>query len=208
MLKHRIEQIALVALLAGISAGCGASRPYKYYELDVSAPAAAQATPYPITILVGRVATPQLYRDSRIVYGSGPVQLGTHEYDRWAQMPADMIQEALISALRATGQYRSVTAVGSSARGEFVLRSQLYSLYEVDQPQIAGRFSIQIELFDSKSGATVWSDTYSHDESVEGKSVGDVVEALNRNVRTGMQQLAGHLGQYFAAHPPQQPAAQ
>ena len=121
MLKHRIEQIALVALLAGISAGCGASRPYKYYELDVSAPAAAQATPYPITILVGRVATPQLYRDSRIVYGSGPVQLGTHEYDRWAQMPADMIQEALISALRATGQYRSVTAVGSSAVREFEL---------------------------------------------------------------------------------------
>jgi ABC-type uncharacterized transport system auxiliary subunit len=97
----------------------------------------------PITILVGRVATPQLYRDSRIVYGSGPVQLGTYEYNRWAQMPSDMIQEALISALRSTGQYRSVTAVGSTARGDFVVRSQLYSLYEVDQPQIAGRFSMQ-----------------------------------------------------------------
>jgi ABC-type uncharacterized transport system auxiliary subunit len=208
VLKSRVAQIALVALLAGISAGCGASRPYKYYELDVTAPAAAQATPYPITLLVGRVATPQLYRDSRIVYGSGPVQLGTYEYNRWAQMPSDMIQEALISALRSTGQYRSVTAVGSSARGDFVLRSQLYSLYEVDQPQIAGRFSMQIELFDSKSGVTIWSDTYSHDEPVEGKAVGDVVEAINRNVRAGMQQLTTHLGQYFAAHPPQPPAAQ
>lgn len=208
MLKSCIAQIALVALLVGISAGCGASRPYKYYELDVTAPAAAQATPYPITLLVGRVATPLLYRDSRIVYGSGPVQLGTYEYNRWAQMPSDMIQEALISALRSTGQYRSVTAVGSTARGDFVLRSQLYSLYEVDQPQIAGRFSMQVELFDSKSGATVWSDTYSHDEPVEGKAVGDVVEAINRNVRAGMQQLTAHLAQYFAAHPPQPPAAQ
>ena len=208
MLKHRIAQIALVALLAGVSAGCGASRPYKYYELDVTAPAAAQATPYPITLLVGRVATPQLYRDSRIVYGSGPVQLGTYEYNRWAEMPSDMIQQALISALRSTGQYRSVTAVGSASRGDFLLRSQLYSLYEVDQPQVAGRFSMQIELFDSKSGATVWSDTYSHDEPVQGKAVGDVVEAINRNVRAGMQQFAMHLGQYFAAHPPQPPAAQ
>jgi ABC-type uncharacterized transport system auxiliary subunit len=208
VLKHRIEQVALVALLAGISAGCGASRPYKYYELDVTVPAAAQATPYPITILVGRVGTPQLYRDSRIVYGSGPVQLGTHEYHRWAQMPSDMIQQALISALRGTGQYRSVTPIGSSSRGDYVVRSQLYALYEVDQPQLAGRFSIQVELFDQKNGTTVWSDTYTHDESVEGKSVGDVVEALNRNVRTGMQQLAGRLGQYFASHPPQQPAAQ
>lgn len=207
MLKHRIEQIALMALLAGISAGCGATRPFKYYEIDVTLPAAAQATPYPITILVGRVGTPQLYRDNRIVYGSGPVQLGTYEYHRWAQMPADMIQQALISALRATGQYRSVTAIGSSARGDFVVRSQLYSLYEVDQPQLLGRFSMQVELFDQKSGVTVWSDTYSHDEPVEGKSVGDVVEALNRNVRAGMQLLAGHLGQYFASHPPQQAAA-
>jgi ABC-type uncharacterized transport system auxiliary subunit len=208
VLKHRIEQIALVALLAGISAGCGASRPYKYYELDVTVPAAAQAAPYPITILVGRVGTPNLYRDNRIVYGSGPVQLATDEYNRWAQMPADMIQQALISALRGTGQYRSVTPVGSSARGDYVVRSQLYSLYEVDKPQLAGRFSIQIELFDSKNGTTVWSDTYSHDEPVEGKSVADVVEALNRNVRAGMQQLAGHLGQYFANHPPQQATAQ
>lgn len=208
MLKHRIAQIALVALLVGISAGCGASRPYKYYQLDVSAPAPAQASPYPITILVGRVATPQLYRDSRIVYGSGPVQLGTYEYNRWSEMPSDMIQQALISALRGTGQYRSVTAVGSASRGDFLLRSQLYSLYEVDQPQVVGRFSMQVELFDSKSGATVWSDTYSHDEPVEGKSVGDVVEAINRNVRAGMQQLTTHLGQYFAAHPPQPPAAQ
>jgi cholesterol transport system auxiliary component len=208
VLKHRIAQIALVASLAGISAGCGASRPYKYFQLDVSAPTPAQAIPYPITILVGRVATPQLYRDSRIVYGSGPVQLGTYEYNRWAEMPSDMIQQALISALRGTGQYRSVTAVGSTSRGDFLLRSQLYSLYEVDQPQVAGRFSIQVELFDSKSGATVWSDTYSHDEPVEGKSVGDVVEAINRNVRAGMQQLTTHLGQYFAAHPPQPPAAQ
>jgi cholesterol transport system auxiliary component len=208
VLKHRIAQIALVAMLVGISAGCGASRPYKYYQLDVSAPAPAQATPYPITILVARVATPELYRDSRIVYGSGPVQLGTYEYNRWAEMPSDMIQQALISALRGTGQYRSVTAVGSTARGDFLLRSQLYSLYEVDQPQVAGRFSMQLELFDSKSGVTIWSDTYSHDEPVEGKAVGDVVEAINRNVRAGMQQLTTHLGQYFAAHPPQPPAAQ
>jgi ABC-type uncharacterized transport system auxiliary subunit len=123
-------------------------------------------------------------------------------------MPSDMIQQALISALRGTGQYRSVTPIGSSSRGDYVVRSQLYALYEVDQPQLAGRFSIQVELFDQKNGTTVWSDTYTHDESVEGKSVGDVVEALNRNVRTGMQQLAGRLGQYFASHPPQQPAAQ
>jgi ABC-type uncharacterized transport system auxiliary subunit len=204
VLKRRVGEIALVVLLAGFSAACGASRPYKYYDLDVSVPApVTQAPPYAIGLLIAHVTAPQLYRDSRLVYGSGDVQLGTYEYERWAELPADMLQDALISALRGTGQYRSVTRIGSSARGDYVVRSQLFSLYGVDRPNIMARFSMEVELFDPKSGTTVWRDTYSHDEAVQGKSVADVVEALDRNVRSGMQQFATNLGQYFANHLPQ-----
>lgn len=203
MLIRRIGQIASVILLTAFFAACGASRPYRYYDLDVSVPSpVTQAPPYPIRLLVGRVSAPELYRDSRLVYGSGDIQLGAYEYDRWAEMPADMLQDALISALRGTGQYRSVTRIGSSARGDYVVRSQLFSLYGVDKPNVVGRFSMEIELFDPQSGSVVWSDTYSHDEPVNGKAVADVVEALDRSVRSGMQQFATNLGQYFATHPP------
>ena len=206
MLKQRIWQVALVILLAGFSAACGASRPYKYYVLDVNPPVpAAQPTPYPVRIVVGRVSAPELYRDSRIVYGSGDVQLGAYEYHRWAEMPPSMLQQALISSLRATGQYRSVTGIGSNARGDYVLRSQLYSLYGVDRPNLVARFSMEVELFDTKTGETVWTDRYSHDEPVDGKTVANVVEAMDRDVRAGMGQFAANLGQYFAAHPPQNP---
>ena len=204
MLKQRIRQIGLVILLAGFSAACGASRPYKYYVLDVSPPApAAQATPYPVNLIVGRVTAPELYRDSRIVYGSGNVQLGAYEYHRWAELPPEMLQQLLVSSLRATGQYRSVTPIGSTARGDYILRGQLYSLYGVDRPSMVARFSMEIDLFDPKSGETVWSDKYSHDEPVQGKTVADVVEAMDRDVLAGMNQFTTNLGQYFAAHPPQ-----
>ena len=209
MQKHRIDQVALVLLMAGISAGCGAARPYQYFELDVAPPApSAQVTSYPVTILVGRVTTSHLYHDDRIVFGTGTTQLGTYEYYRWAQMPTDMIQDALVSSLRATGQYRSVTRIGSTARGDFVLRSRLISFCEVDKSPTVGRFEIQAELFDPKSGTTVWTGSYSHDQPAEGKSMAAIVGALDHNVHDGIQQLTASLGQYFASHPPQAPAAQ
>lgn len=206
MLKQRIWQVALVILLAGFSAGCGAARPYNYYVLDVNAPVPASTTPsYPVRLVVGRVNAPELYRDTKIVYGSGDVQLGTYEYHRWAETPPDMLQDALIASLRGSGQYQSVSKIGSGARAEYVLRSQLFSLYGVDKPSIVARFSMEVELFDTKSGQTIWSDKYSHDEPVDGKTVANVVEAMDRDIRAGMNQFTTNLGQYFAAHPPQDP---
>jgi ABC-type uncharacterized transport system auxiliary subunit len=201
--------VAVFLATGGISVGCGASRPVKYYVLDpgASQPAPATNAPatFPVTLLVARIASAHLYHDDRLVYGSGPVELGTYEYQRWAEPPTEMVQDALISSLRATGQYRSVSAIGSNLRGEYILRGHLYALDEVDNPAISARFSIELELFDTKTGATVWTGSYSHDAPVTGKTVADVVEALDQNVRTGLAQLGASLGDYFSNHPPPSP---
>ena len=202
----------LLLSIAGISAGCGASRPVKYYVLDpapsTGSPGMNSSASFPVTLLVARITSSHLYRDDRLVYGSGPVQLGTYEYHRWAEPPAEMVQDALISSLRSTGQYRSVSAIRSNVRGEYILRGHLSALDEVDTPEVVARFSIELELSDSKTGATLWTDSYSHDAPVAGKGVPDVVQALDQNVRHGMGELAGKLGEYFASHPAQTSAAQ
>jgi ABC-type uncharacterized transport system auxiliary subunit len=203
----RVCQTALLFAATAILSACSASRPVKYYVLDIpSLP--SQEPQFPISLAVGRVTTNELYRADRLVYGSGPVELGTYEYERWAEAPADMVQDVLIASLRSTRQYRSVSRISSSMRGtgDYIVRGRLLGLYEVDnKPKMEARFSVQIELFDPKSGMTVWNDSYSHDEPIEGKKVPDVVEALDKNVREGMQQLTEGLGRYFATHPPQQP---
>lgn len=207
MSNRSLKQVALILLLPW-SASCGSARPVHYYVIDETiAPSSTASQQYPISIIVARITTSHLYRDSRIVFGSGPVEMQTYEYERWSETPADMIQTAIVSALRATGQYRSVSRVGSKAAGNYILRTNLYSLYEVDKPDFAARFSIQWELFDSKAGATIWVSKYSHDEPVSGKTVEEVIEAMDRNVHAGLQQLTSELGQYFAAHPPEPPAA-
>ena len=209
-MRNRFQCMPAV-LLALFTAACGAARPVKYYQLQVpQAAPAAVANPLPISLLLGRVTASHLYREDRIVYSLGSHEMGTYEYNRWAGPPDDMIQTLLISLLRTSGQYSSVERVSSNARGDYILRGRLLSLEEVDKPSLAARFAIELDLFNPKTGTTVWSQSYSHDEPVNsggGKrkkvDVADVVEALNRNVQQGLAQLTAALGQYFVNHPAQ-----
>jgi len=181
----------------------------KYYILDPGpVPAASGSAQYPVTLLVGRITASHLYRDDRLVYGSGPVQLGVYSYDRWAEPPADMIQDLLVNSLRSTGQYRAVSTLSSNIRGDYVVRGHLWAISEVDKPELMARFSLQLELFDPSTRTTVWSSRYEHDEPAQCKTVQSVVEAMDKNVRAGLQQLTAGLSEYFASHPAPQPAPQ
>jgi ABC-type uncharacterized transport system auxiliary subunit len=183
--------------------GCGAARPSKYYQLTVPSDAAVASTgdPASVTLLVGDLLTSHLYREDRIVYSSGGGQMGTYEYQRWAEPPTEMVEEVLVRELRASGRYRAVYAHRSNTGGDFLLRGRLYDFKEVSGSPIAARVSFELELRDLKSGAMVWTHNYTRDEPVSGKDVSAVVAALDRNVQLGVKEVVGSLGQYFAAHP-------
>ncbi|HXN17881.1 MAG TPA: ABC-type transport auxiliary lipoprotein family protein [Candidatus Binatus sp.] len=208
MFRSRTQLAAIIFSLICLS-GCVASRPMKYYVIDPGAVPAPQGAPtYQVTLLVGRITASHLFRDDRIVYGSGPVQLGTFSYDRWAEPPADMLQDLLISSLRSTGQYRAVSGLSSNVRGDYVVRGHLWDISEVDRPELMARFSFEVELFDPNTRTTVWSHRYEHDEPAQGKTVNDVVIAMDKNVHAGLQQITAGISEYFATHPVQQPQAQ
>jgi ABC-type uncharacterized transport system auxiliary subunit len=191
--------------LAYLAAGCVSARSPRYYRLNL-APVAAQSSvsPVPVSILVGRLSAPRILRDDRVVYGMSDVEMGVDEYHRWTEPPTEMIEDLLVQQLRRSGQYKSVQRISSTARGDYLLRGHLSSLNEIDDPAgIKARFNIQLELFDQKAGSVVWTDSYSHDDPVEKKTVTAVVESLQKNVNAGIEQLTASLGQYLASHPPQ-----
>src|SRR4029077_6670622 len=102
--------------------------------------------------------------------------------------------QLLVQHLRRSGQYKSVQRISSTARGDFLLRGHLTAFNERDDPGgIKSRFAIELELFDQKAGSVVWTHSYAHDEPVEKKSVTAVVEALQKNVNVGLEQLTGSL---------------
>jgi ABC-type uncharacterized transport system auxiliary subunit len=202
-MRQSILTILTAGLLAGLAA-CGAARPLKYYSLE---PQEASATPgtnaYPVTLLVGRIQAPHLFRDDRIVYRTGDVQLGTYEYDRWSEPPVEMLEGILLQTLRNSGKYRGVERLGSTARGDLIVRGHLLALEEVDNPGIAARLTMDLELYDPKAGSTLWTQSYSHDEPVSSKEVPAVIEAMDHNVKAGMAALTSGMAGYFASHPRQ-----
>jgi ABC-type uncharacterized transport system auxiliary subunit len=195
--------VGVLALCAGVASGCGAARPSKYYQLTVPgdlAPA-ADPNPYPVTLLLGPLTASHLYREDHIVYSSSGQNMGTYEYQRWAEPPTEMMDEVLFRELRASGRYRAVNSMRSNARGDFLLHGRLYDFKEVAGNPLVARVAMELELKDTKTGATVWTHFYAHDEPVSGKDIAAVVAALDRNVQSGVNEMKASLEQYFAAHP-------
>src|SRR5215472_11008059 len=115
-MKGRVFCVA--ALSAGLLAGCGAARPSKYYQLTIPGEPAQAADPaaYPVTLLIGPMRASHLYREDHIVYSSAGQDMGTYEYQRWAQPPTEMLAEVLVRQLRASGRYRAVDILRSNSR--------------------------------------------------------------------------------------------
>ena len=195
--------LLVVALVAGLLNGCGATRPSKYYELTVPPDTVPTERPdaVPITLLVGTLATSHLYREDSIVFSNGSEQLGTYGYHRWADPPADMVEEVLFRELRATGRYRAIHYRRSSMKGDFALRGRLYDFQEITGKEMAGRLTMDLEMRNLKTGATVWTHYYTHDEPATSRDVPALVAALDKNVQRATKEFVASLDQYFAAHP-------
>jgi ABC-type uncharacterized transport system auxiliary subunit len=189
-----------LTLCLGILNGCGAARPSKFYQLTLpnDKTPGADPPPFPVTLLLGPITTSHLYRDDHIVYTSNGEVMGTYEYQRWAEPPSEMIGDVLLRELKDSERYQHVYSLRSDSRGDFVLRGRLYDFREVSGSGLAARVAFDFELRDSKTGATVWSRSYSHDEPVKGKDVSAVVAAMDRNVQSGLSAVLESLDQYFS----------
>ncbi len=204
----RVVAAVIAVLVVGGLGGCGSTKPSRYYQLTIPAAGAPTMTvaTVPATIIVSRPLTSDLYRDTRLVYSVGPEQMGTYERERWAGAPPSMIQEIFLRELRASGRYQGVHYPESNVIGDYVLRGRLYDFKEVDSGGTpAARLTMDMELRNMKTGATVWTLSYTHDEPVSAKTVPDVVSALNRNVLRAAGEVAAGLEQYFSTHPVKQP---
>ena len=207
--QQRAALTSTVALFCILFAGCGAARPASYYQLtppsgNAADPAAANA--YPVTILVGPLTSSHLYREDHIVYSSNAENMGVYEYQRWAEPPAEMIQDVIFRSLRSSGRYRSVHSLRSSVRGDYLLHGHLYDFKEIAGSPMSARLTLELEMRETKTGETVWTHLYNHDESVSGKDVSAVVAALDRNVQRATSEFTASLAQYFSAHPPATPS--
>lgn len=198
-----LSAVMAMLTLTVILAGCGSARPIKYYQLSYpsSAPAPAQDA-INTTLLVRPFEASHLYQNDQIVYGFDSPEMGTYEYQRWAEPPVEMLQDALVRGLRSTGRFRAVYTIRGDASGQYILAGHLYDFKEVDGGAIVARLSYEVRLRDRKSGTTVWNHMYDHDEPASEKSVSAIATAMDKNVQRSVQEVQAGLEEYFRANPP------
>ena len=196
--------ISLAIMAVGLLAGCGASRPSKYYQLTVPGEAApaAERSPFPVTLLLGPLRASHLYREDHIVYSSSGENMGTYEYQQWAEPPTEMLVNVLLRELRASERYRAVDILRSNSHGDYILYGRLYDFKEVSGAPLLARITVDYELRETRTGSIVWTHYYSHDEPVSGKDISAVVAALDRNSQRGMGEVKSSLEQYFSTRSP------
>jgi ABC-type uncharacterized transport system auxiliary subunit len=190
---------ALVVLLGGVLAACGSARPIYYYSLDPPA-VTPSAQKLDVSLIIGRVNAPLVYRDTRIIYRTGPNELGLYQEHRWAESPSELVQEMLVESLRRSGRYQSVQPLMSNAKVDYILRGRVERFEEVDNP-LSSRVWLHFSLYDPKKGEVVWNQDYQQDQAVNGKQVADVAASLNQNLQQGILQITSGLDQYLTANP-------
>jgi ABC-type uncharacterized transport system auxiliary subunit len=184
-------------------AGCGGARPIKYYQLSyptTAPPPSADAIN--TTLMVRSFEASHLYLGDQIVYGFDSPEMGVYQTQRWAEPPVEMLQDALVRGLRSTGRFRAVYTIRAEAGSQYILAGHLYDFKEVDGSTIVARLNYQVRLRDRKTGTTVWTHMYTHDEPASEKSVAAVATAMDKNVQRSVQEVQAGLEDYFRANPP------
>lgn len=161
----------------------------------------SNSPPFQLALLIGHFTGAHLYREDRIVFRVGTSELKTYDSHRWAEPPTEIVENMLLTRLRDSGHYQVVQSQRSNAKGDYVLRGRLENFEEIAGPPPVTRVKFATELYEVKSGTTVWSYVYSGDEAVNGKTVDDVVQALNRNLSRGLSEILSSLDRHFTAHP-------
>ncbi len=198
---NRMSSFVLISLLALGLSGCGGGRAIKYYTAQLPAAPNPATRSNAVTLLVGRIGAPGILEDGPIAYRVGANEIGTYTYHRWEEPPVEMVKQNLIHLLRASGDFQSVSALASGSEGDFVVRGRLDDFEEVDGASISALVSLELELYNRKTGQVVWSHFYSQSEPVEEKKVSAVVAALDRNLDRGLKEAASGLGEYFSKNP-------
>jgi ABC-type uncharacterized transport system auxiliary subunit len=190
-----------IVALAVALAGCGATRPIKYYQITYPINSQVAQDAINVTLVVRAFEASHLYLDDKIVYGFDSPEMGTYEYQRWAEPPVEILQNAFVRGLRASGRFRAVYTMRANANAEFLLAGHLYDFKAMEGSTMAARLSYEVRLRDRKNSLTVWSHTYTHDEPASEKSVPAFVIAMDKNVQRSIQEVQAGLEEYFRSHP-------
>ena len=190
-------------MVALLMAGCGGKIRYPhYYALDIPpapSPAATDAR-LPATLAVRRFEALPYLRQGRIVYRPGPAEIGFYDYHRWAADPATTVTAAMIDSLRSSRLFSFVRPYDGQSRQDYLMSGRLERLEEIDSAgNVRVEAKISAELFDLRTGETVWTGDADETSEVETRNINSVIQGMTHAVQKSISRLVASLDRQFVA---------
>lgn len=179
---RHVPVLLVVTGLTGCAMWSARYTPIRTYTLDVQPavqPASASLGP---VLGVRRFSSAGRYQ-YRMVYRLSDVEAGVYEYDRWIELPDEMVTQAFITTLRAARLFDRVEPEDALRLPPIVLHGDLLRFDEVIDPN--GRYAecvVRLRLVNADRNVILWAETISATAPVDKPTGADVARAMNQAV--------------------------
>ena len=195
-----VFSLAAVTILASCA---GRVRYPNYYTLNLPAPPDPPASENAhVTLAIREFSAPTYLRLGAIAYKTSPEQIGFYAYHRWATDPRDVVTNAVIDRLRASGAFDHVRQYDGRPGASYVLSGRLEKLDELDyEGGVKVEVALSAQMTSIGTGATVWTNAVSEVGDVNTRDVPAVVSEMNRMMERAIKKLLSPMPSDVATGP-------
>lgn len=129
---RRALLLLITLLMTGCMLGTSGSKPQYYaerYLLSYPSPSWDKADPLAVSVKLDRFSLAAAYNSSNMMFRDDAYRIDSFNYNRWAVNPADMITDALVSDLRASGLFQAVFSRYETDEGRFRITGGVEAFY-------------------------------------------------------------------------------
>ena len=190
-MRRTVTTIVFCLATLAILVGCGRVQYPHYYTLNLPAPPDPPASENAhATLAIREFSAPTYLRQGAIAYKTSPEQIGFYAYHRWASDPREVVTNAVLDHLRASGAFALVKPYDGRPGAAYVLSGRLENLDEFDyQGGVKVQVALSAQMISIATGATVWSNAVSEVGDVNKRDVPAVVSSMNRTMERAINKL-------------------
>lgn len=202
-LKRMILAVVCLVSCLTVLTGCGGTPATYYYRLDYDMPA-ADGEALPLTLGIAGFETDVLYSGDRIVFRNSPYEVQFYHYRRWVAPPKLIVYEQVLKQFKASGAFKNVVEVPSTARPDYILNGKLIAFEEWDEDEKwYGKAGLSLELYHRDTREIVWKSTVTEVTSATERTPAEVVKAISISLRKLTAQAIGDIKNELRNRPDQ-----
>lgn len=190
----RTMLLALVATVLAAPLACKIPQT-RYYSIEYphASDAGASAPRISASMVVERFRGSDAYTTDRLAYRESEHEINFYEYHRWTSSPVEIATEAMLHTLKMRGRFNDVHSLRESERGDLILRGRVEHFEETDQPSVAARVELHLDVFEAKTRERLWSGHLETSEPVSDRTVPGIVAALDKSLKRCADALASQI---------------